>query len=154
MRHHVPGLPAALEATEPDHRQRIRDIFHLLCLSATPRKVNLGCLPNHHEGPQDRTPVVDPDADCTPAIMKRPAMWEVFCSSLQSTDQTIEMTLIRKFHSPQQVLEARVGAQRVEPGRCLQVHHPHIAVLVGPFQPLQRFIFFSQASVNDCKGQR
>lgn len=48
---------------------------------------------------------------------------------------TIETSLLREVHSAQQVLEARVGAQRVEPGSYLQPHHPRIAVLVSPFQP-------------------
>lgn len=73
-------------ASRPDRRRS------LLLISATPRKAALGCLPNHPEAPQDRTPDVDSDADCTPATLKRPAMWEDFCSSLQSTDQTMEMT--------------------------------------------------------------
>ena len=54
---------------------------------------------------------------------------------------------LRKIHPPQEVLEARVGAEGV-PGRIItEINHLVDTVLVGFLQPSQGLLFFPGASI-------
>src|SRR6266851_7696369 len=53
-----------------------------------------------------------------------------------------------KVHAAKQILEARVGAQAVEPGINFQKYHPCSALPVGHFQPTKCFVCVAQGYVD------
>lgn len=58
------------------------------------------------------------------------------------------MHLRREIHAEQEVLKARVGAQRVKRWVNLQEAHPLVVGFLGPLQPLEGLILFAQARVD------
>ena len=56
--------------------------------------------------------------------------------------------LVGQAYSADQVFESWVGAQGVEAGVDFQVDEAYVVGLVGFFEPLEGFLFFAQAGVD------
>jgi hypothetical protein len=64
------------------------------------------------------------------------------------TEASLRAALRREIHAPQEVLEARVRAQRVERGVHFKEAHLGIMKAVGFLQPSNGLRFLAQAGVN------
>src|SRR5207245_6371669 len=66
-----------------------------------------------------------------------------------SRDREVRMGLRRKVHAAQQILEAWVRAQVIQPRKQLGVDHPRGVFLISKIKPMKRLIFLVQRGV-DC----